>query len=163
MNLKENLFRTRYLPLYPRLYGVAMRLLANSEDAADAVQETMVKIWNMGDELACISAPEALSFKILRFTAIDMIRRRSRTVSVEVASLSELAEELSHSDSITFLSNIIDMLPPNQREVVRLSAFDDLPPDEIAELTGHSPANVRQLLSRGRKKIRDMYLKYTKS
>jgi len=162
MNPIEEIFRTLYLPLYPRLYVTAMGLLADSADAADAVQETMVKIWNTGRELREIVSPEAYAFKVLRFTAIDMLRRRSK-ITAAMGDIPEPSIELSEPDSLEFLAKIVDSLPENQREVVRLSAFENVPFDEISEITGLSPSNVRQLLSRGRKKIRNMYNKYMKS
>ena len=50
-----------------------------------------------------------------------------------------------------------------QLEVVRLSAFANLSNDEIASVTGYSAVNVRTLLSRGRKKIKELYKKYLQS
>lgn len=160
MNPIEEIFRTAYLPLYPRLYATAFGLLADGDDAADAVQETMVKIWKSGQALASVHSPEAYSFKILRSTAIDMLRRRSHEGSLPDGKEPDEAVELPEPDTAEFLVRAIESLPEGQREVVRLSAFEDRPPDEIAEITGHTPANVRQLLCRGRKKIREIYNKY---
>ncbi|MDE6488217.1 MAG: sigma-70 region 4 domain-containing protein [Paramuribaculum sp.] len=52
-------------------------------------------------------------------------------------------------------------LPEAQQRVVRLSSVGGCSNDEIAELTGFSPANVRTLLSRGRKRIRELFIKYS--
>ena len=42
----EDIFTKRYVPLYPKLFNVAVAILGNdSNEAADAVQEAMVKIW----------------------------------------------------------------------------------------------------------------------
>ncbi len=165
MNPIEELFRTRYVPLYDRLYGVAFGILSNSDDAADAVQEAMVKIWNMGVALADIRVPEAYAFKILRFTAIDMLRHRCVTDSDDIAccQVADGASEPSEPDTAEFLSKIVDSLPESQRNVILMSAFDNLDSCEIAEITGYTVANVRQLLSRGRKKIKEMYKIHLKS
>lgn len=50
-------------------------------------------------------------------------------------------------------------MPPAQKEILRLSIFEDLSAKEISEITGVSGTNVRQLLSRGRKKIKEIYSK----
>lgn len=161
MNPIEELFRARYLPLYQRLYGAAIAILADSDDAADAVQEAMVKIWNTADGLAEIRTPEAYAFKILRFTAIDILRRRARPDSADLESVPEpTAPAPPDEDAAGFLAAAIDRLPASQGTVVRMSIFGEMQTDEIAEAVGCSPANVRQLLSRGRKKIREIYLKH---
>lgn len=160
MKRLEDIFNERFLPLYPRLYSVAAAILDPSTgEASDAVQETMVKIWKSGASMATVEQPEAYAVKVLRTTAIDMLCRRHYADSID-----EVPEIDSDSppdpDSVEFLERIIDTLPSTQQEVIRLSAFSNLPNDEIAALTGQTAVNVRQLLSRGRKKIKELYNKY---
>lgn len=42
-------FRTDILPLKNTLYRLALRITADSDEAEDIVQETMVKVWNNRD------------------------------------------------------------------------------------------------------------------
>lgn len=44
---------------------------------------------------------------------------------------------------------------------MRMNALEGQTPDEIAGITGLNAGNIRQILSRGRKKIRELYNKYT--
>ena len=159
MKREEDIFTELYVPQYRRLFGMAMALLADRDDAADAVQETMVKIWNLRATLADVQNPEGFAARILRTTAIDMLRRRRPVDDIEAAVRTVAADDPPDVDAAETVQRIIDTLPPGQQTVIRLSAFDDRPPDEIARLTGLSPANVRQLLCRGRKKIREIYQK----
>lgn len=160
MKRLEDIFNERFLPLYPRLYSVAAAILGPSTgEASDAVQETMVKIWKSGASMATIEQPEAYAVKVLRTTAIDMLRRRHYADSIDEA-LEIDSDSPPDPDSVEFLERIIDTLPSTQQEVIRLSAFSNLPNDEIAALTGQTAVNVRQLLSRGRKKIKELYNKY---
>ncbi|MCM1310363.1 MAG: RNA polymerase sigma factor [Bacteroides sp.] len=154
MNDSEEIFRKRFLPLYPKLYRVAASICGNSADAFDAVQDTMVKIWNRIAELSDISSPLGYSLTILKNASIDIVRRRNST---------ELPENLISSpqepDTVAFLHRAIMSLPENQREVIRLSAFGELSSDEIADRLNISSANARQLLSRGRRKLREIFQK----
>lgn len=59
------------------------------------------------------------------------------------------------SDSQRLIGRIIEAMPENQRTVLRLMTTENLDTREAARLTGFSEANVRQLLSRARKHIRD--------
>lgn len=136
-----------------------MAILGSSTDlAADAVQETMVKIWSKGDELLSVNNPEALSIAILRTTAIDIMRRQRKYEQVD--TIKDVAPDSPpDNETATILERIIDTMPAAQKEILRLSIFEDLSAKEISEITGVSGTNVRQLLSRGRKKIKEIYSK----
>lgn len=159
MKQLEETFRKRFLPVYPKLYSIAMAILGSSTDlAADAVQETMVKIWSKGDELLSVNNPEALSIAILRTTAIDIMRRQRKYEQVD--TIKDVAPDSPpDNETATILERIIDTMPAAQKEILRLSIFEDLSAKEISEITGISGTNVRQLLSRGRKKIKEIYSK----
>lgn len=143
------------MPLYPRLFAMASAIVGAS-DAADAVQEAMVKIWASGSAMASIDRPAAYAAAVLRSAAIDMLRSRRATESIDSAREAVAGPE-ADPDSAEFLERIIATLPETQAEVVRLSAFASMSTEEIADFTGRTPENVRQLLSRGRKKIRELY------
>ena len=49
-----------------------------------------------------------------------------------------------------------EQLAPDQQKVLRLKAFDELTTEEIAKQMSIQPENVRQLLSRARKKLREL-------
>ncbi|MDE6333835.1 MAG: sigma-70 family RNA polymerase sigma factor [Muribaculaceae bacterium] len=159
MNTNEYIFKSRYLPLYPLLYRIAYSILGSEADASDAVQETMVKIWSIGDGMDSIGNPQAYASKTLRTTSIDILRRRRYTADIDSAEM--LSDTLSCDsediDSVDFLMKAIESLPAGQQEVMRLSACAGLPTDEIARATGFTNENVRQLLSRARKKLRTIF------
>ncbi len=159
MKQLEEIFRKRFLPVYPKLYSIALAILGSSTDlASDAVQETMVKIWSKGDELLSVNNPEALSIAILRTTAIDIMRRQRKYEQVD--TITDIAPDSPPDhETATILERIIDTMPPALKEILRLSIFEDLSAKEISEITGVSGTNVRQLLSRGRKKIKEIYSK----
>lgn len=147
------------MPHYRRMYAAARAITGNPDAAADAVQDAMVRIWRLGAGMATIGEPAAYAMAVVRRTAIDALRGMppAATPTVETADAGEAPAE---PDTLEFLERVIDTLPEGQRTVVRLSAFDDMSNDDIAELTGYSQGNVRQLLSRGRKRIKELYNKY---
>lgn len=157
MSASEEIFRRRFLPLYPRLYAVAAALLGNSDDAADAVQDTMTKIWSHANELADIRSPQSYALSIVRTSSIDIIRRRR---DATLPPLEPQAPPAPEPDAHEFLARAIATLPEPQQEALKLNAFANLPADEIARIMNRSSADVRQLLSRGRRKLRELYRKY---
>ncbi len=159
MNAKEDIFKSRFVPLYPLLFRVAYTILGNEADAGDAVQETMMKIWNLGEEMATVGNPQAYASRVLRTTAIDLLRKRKHEseVSVDDVSVQELCFDIVDMDSVDYIRSAIAALPPGQQEVMALSAYEGLPNDEIAKVTGFTNDNVRQLLSRARKRLRTIF------
>lgn len=157
---QEEIFTTRFLPLYERMFIVAAAILGkDSGDASDAVQDAMVRIWKSGHAMAEVSNPEGYAVAAVRSSAIDILRRRRQWCDIEeVRDVS--SDSQPDPDSGEWLEKVIASLPRGQQEVVRLSAFGDMSNDEIASATGYSAANVRQLLSRGRKRIKELYCKF---
>ncbi|MBE6305598.1 MAG: RNA polymerase sigma factor [Bacteroidales bacterium] len=153
----EETYRRNFLPLYPRLFNAAYALLANEDDAADIVQDTMVKLWNQRDMLSEVKSPTAFALTMLRNIAIDTLRNQKPTEQPEDNLVYHIPEE---PDTETFIRHAINTLPDAQREVITLSAFGRLSGKEIAELTGLSADNVRQLLCRARRKLREIYSKH---
>lgn len=160
MKRENDIFTERFIPLYPRLYAVSSAILGDaSQEAADAVQEALVKIWKSGESMARIKNPEGYSVATVRTVAIDMLRRRHFADPLdEVYDLS--SDVAPDPDSAEFLEWCISQLPPAQQEVTRLSAYECLSNEEISKVTGMTADNVRQALSRGRKKLKMLYDKY---
>lgn len=67
--------------------------------------------------------------------------------------------ELENADEIDRIKQLIEMLPDNQKLVLKLRGLSDCSMEEIEEITGFSAVNVRTLLSRARKIIKEQYIK----
>ena len=59
-------FKKEFLPYHRKLYCVAYRLLENSADAEDIVQEAYLKLWDKREGLTVISNPEAFSVTLVK-------------------------------------------------------------------------------------------------
>ncbi|MDE7370126.1 MAG: RNA polymerase sigma factor [Muribaculaceae bacterium] len=156
---------TIFLPCHQQLYRVAFRLTGNREDAEDVVQETYLKIWNNRDHLCQLDNPAAFCMTTLKNMFIDFLRRKrgdgSSGVSVEdvtIDSDTDVGKQIEQRDSLDVVTRLIDQLPDNQRDVIRMRDIADLPFEEIEAATGLSPGNIRTLLSRARKKIKEQYI-----
>lgn len=140
----------------PMLLSAASGYLGNAEDAEDAVQEVMVKLWNMADTLHTPVAP--LARVLVRNFCVDRLRRRRVTVSVDDTALSVTAAESTDCGTLEHIMKIIDTLPATQQVVLRLRHIDGMAMEDIARLTGNNEANVRKILSRARLALRKHYM-----
>ncbi len=162
MELKE--FKITVLPLRPKLLNYARKLTDEPEDAEDAVQEVLLKLWNKRLELEQYRSIEAFAMTLTHNICIDMWRcKRNDTLSLDIvqaASPTGTPERLLEiKDEIRLMHEIIDSLPNLQRTIMRMKDIEGYETDEIAEITGCGPEAIRSNLSRARKKVRDVYLR----
>ncbi len=158
--MTEQEFRQRVLPLQRLMYGVALKTGLPPDDAADAVQETQVRLWRRRDRIPDNDAELKLyCMAALRNECISTLRRRKPSVALEEAEELKTPEEESsaeYRDTRRRIETLIDSLPGSQGKVIRMSSFGGLDNAEIARATGNTENNVRQLLSRGRRRLREL-------
>lgn len=156
-------FKSIVLPMYKPMYRMACILLGDADDAADAVQDTMLKLWNARYRLDDRSNVQAYCISALRNLCMTRIQCHRPAAPLEESdgdiSTSGPEERMIDSEHLEIITLALRTLPEKQRDVVELRAFGGLSNDEIAEVTGISPVNVRSLLSRGRKRLRTLFSK----
>lgn len=158
-------FKEKYIPYHQKLYRVAYRLLEDACDAEDVVQEAYIKLWNKRDELVQVENNEAYCVILLRNLCLDFLRskKKHQFQSTEDTVISDnlvLVNEIETLDEIKHIETIIDLLPEQQRKVIKLRHFDDYSNEEIEEIMGLTSINVRVLMSRARKKIKELFNSY---
>ena len=154
-------FKDRFFAYHPKLFRIAFALVGNKADAEDILQDAYGKLWNMRDELDGIRYPEAFAVTVTKNLCLDFLRSPAR----RTGELTERHEKVQGSatpdrslevrDKLEWVKRLIDRLPGKQQRVLRLHALEEFPLEEVAEMTGYSPANVRVILSRARKMIRE--------
>ena len=161
MELKE--FKIDVLPLRDKLLNYARKLTEDPSDAEDAVQEIMLKLWNMRQKLDEYQSIEALAMTMTHHLCMDIWRaKRPDSLSLEqvqAPSQSATPERLlEEKDEFRLMRKIIDSLPTLQRTIIQMKDVQEYETEEIAEITGCSAEAIRSNLSRARKKVRDIYL-----
>lgn len=160
-------FKRQFLPLHPKLFRIACALVENKADAEDILQEAYYKLWNRRNELTDIQNPEAFCVTLVKNLCLDFLRspranRHEEDVDEAVTLSAGLSpdEELERQDQLKHIRRLIGRLPENQRQVLRLRGIEDCSMDEIEQITGLSAVNIRVLLSRARKTIREQFENY---
>lgn len=160
MELKQ--FKITVLPLRDKLLNYARKLTDEPEDAEDAVQEVLLKLWNRRRELEQYRSLEAFAMTLTHNLCMDLWRCKHTGQpldTVQAASPGGTPERLLEiKDEIRLMHEIIDSLPRLQRTIMRMKDIEEYETDEIAEITGCGAEAIRSNLSRARKKVRDIYL-----
>ena len=159
--MPASLFKQLLLPLYPRLQRVALRLLGNAEDAEDIVQEVYMKLWSKRDALPDVQDVEAYCVTMTKNMCIDRLRIAEADkadvdeVPTMLAATDDVEAQVERHDAVEQVKQIIGTLPEHQQQVITLRDMEDCSFEEIAEQTGLTAVNIRMLLSRARKTIRE--------
>lgn len=164
--MDESGFRQCIMPLHKTLFAYAFSILHDENDAADCVQEALTKLWLGRDRLENIGNVAAYASRTVRNLALNMASRSPSCVSpfgdsppeIPDSSLSPAANT-RRMETMGEISSLLALLPDSQRRVVVLSSVSGLSNSEIQQATGFSEENVRVLLSRGRKKLRELFSK----
>ncbi len=159
--MDSSAFKRLLLPHYRRMYATAMVILRNSDDASDATQEAFTRLWEKRDDLPNIDNPEAYCVTTIKRVCIDRIRRNTLPINVvteETLLISDDSDEQADNrESLQLVTHLMRQLPEQQRQVLQLRAFNDCSLEEIESITGLTGVNVRTLLSRARRRMRDLF------
>lgn len=134
------------------LLRYAARLLGDPERARDVVQETFAKLCRQDRAHVDGHVAEWL-FAVCRHGALDVLRKEHRMSRFEDGQAERLvaveplpAAVAEHNESWQRVVALLDRLPPNQQEVVRLKFQEGFSYKEISAITRLSVTNVGFLL-----------------
>jgi RNA polymerase sigma-70 factor, ECF subfamily len=144
------------------LYRVAYSVLRSPADAEDAVQEAFLRVVRHRDTLNDVRDHRVWLIRIVWNIVLD--RKRRAKTRPETDDVSELARVLpstglsaeqvaAAAQHHAHVLACVEKLPPKEREVLALSAFDELSSVEIAEVLGITESSVRSRLFRARNLI----------
>lgn len=154
-------FKQLFLPCHRKLFSVAYRLMSNAQAAEDMVQETFLKLWMQRDKMEKVDYPEAYSITVLRRIFYDKMRAGhlqevdKDVGSLQVSSSQNISKQLEEADEYQRIRQLITHLPEPQARIMLMRDIEDRSFEEISIETGFSEVNIRSILSRARKKIRE--------
>lgn len=156
-------FKARFLPCYQKLYRIAYRYLGDVYDAEDMVQNTYLKLWEKQDFLEGIDSDEAYAVTTLKHLCLDKLKAPLVQTDDDSGLVGESSPEpppdqaLEQKEEMKIVMRIISELPEQQRQVVLMRHFEEKSTEEIERETGLSNVNIRVLLSRARKTIKELF------
>ncbi|MDR1518216.1 MAG: sigma-70 family RNA polymerase sigma factor [Dysgonamonadaceae bacterium] len=154
-------FKKRFLVFHRLIYRIAFGVSGEKAEAEDITQAVYEKLWRRRDSLHAVENDEAYIVSLSKNTAIDYLRRNSRCFSVpldgerDIGSQDSAEARLEGKETLNAIEQCMKTLSTTQQEAFRLRHFDDLSIAQIAETMRQSEVNVRQLLSRARRSIKE--------
>ena len=142
-NAMEEIFRRYSGPVY----SVALRVLQDSGQAEDVLQEVFLQLWRK--PAAFVQNRGSLGawlVVIARNRSIDVLRRRKPSDSVDdvvLASTVNVADEAERNTMMEKVRRVIADLPMEQRKSLELAYFEGLSHTEVASRTGDPLGTVK--------------------
>ena len=164
-SMKAEEFNQMTVPLRTPLLQQALRLTGGDGDTAeDLVQETMLRLWELRDELHRHPNVEALARTVLRNKWTDYWRHSRHTVNDEaLLARQRSGTTTSPPDDLELIELIVNSLPPLQQRIFRMKEMEGYEKEEIMLVTGCTDESLRQNLSRARRRIRELFIKLSTS
>jgi RNA polymerase sigma-70 factor, ECF subfamily len=147
-------FRAIYLRNYLPILGYALRRTSTPDDAADVVAETFLVLWRRLDRAPAAEETRPWLYGIARNVLANRQRSERRWARLAARLRSEPGEDAGDAGPASdVVSKAMRQLSPADRELLRLAAWEDLTPGEMAAALGCSTNAAKTRLHRARKRL----------
>lgn len=158
--MKQTEFLTIVMPFKDKLFRMAKRLLVSTEEAEDATQEILIKLWSKKNKMETYNNVEAFAMTMTKNFCLDRLKSKQAgnlklVHSNYTDSNTSLQHEVEARDSVSWVERIMDELPEQQKMVLQLRDVEHYEYEEIEKLLDMKPTAVRVALSRARKTVRE--------
>jgi RNA polymerase sigma factor (sigma-70 family) len=137
------------------MWGLARRLGATDEGAADVVQEVHLRLWHELSRGTDIRDIDAWTFRVAYRLVMDQHRLGRRVQDLVGRLTAGRVESVTHGlDDALTLWPLVDRLPTRERTTLYLRYRADLSFDQIGEVMAITPASARTYASRGIERLR---------
>jgi len=151
-------------PFKDKVFRLAKRLLVSTEEAEDATQEVLIKLWKNKKKIKDYKNVEAFSMTMTKNFCFDKLKsKQAQNLKIVHSNYQDhnvaLQKQVELNDSINWVAKIMEDLPEQQKMVVQLRDIEQYDFKEIAKMLDMSETAVRVALSRARKTIREKLTK----
>lgn len=162
--------RSSFAEFYDRhstlMFSVACKILNDSGEAEDVLQETFLQIWEKAAKFdPKLGKASSWAVILVRNKAIDRIRasqRRARLVEeagveqITIINVTDTANETVYGhEKANLINTAIVELPVEQRQAIELAYFSGLTQDEISKKLNQPLGTIKARIRRGLLKLRD--------
>ena len=152
------------MPIQGRMVDCVWRIVRDSHDTEDVVQEALLHIMQRFDAVRKHPNPTALLLRICANKALDHLRRRDSrrdaldrlTTSPHPAG-STPSQDLALDDERSLILDFVRTLPQREAEAITLHALEELDYAAVAASMGCAESTVRVLIGRARERFRKAF------
>ena len=151
-------------PFKDKVFRLAKRLLVSHEEAEDATQEILLKLWNNRSKMADYRNVEAFAMTMTKNFCLDRLKsKHAQNLKIVHNNYQDnnasLQKQVELRDSVDWVSKIIEELPEQQKIILQMRDIEQYEFSEIAKMLNMNETAIRVALSRARKTIREQLTK----
>lgn len=158
-----NGFADKYKEYYPRLFAYVYARVGSSHLAEDLVSDVFERAFTKAGSLRNDAAFSTWLFTIARNVIISHIRRYSRETLVDPEVMGEISPardsveaEVLQQEELQDVARLVLTFPQREQDILSLKFDAELPNTQISEIMGLSEPNVRVIIFRTLRKLRDL-------
>ena len=138
-------------------YNLALRITKNKEEAQDITQQSFLIVLERIKEFRDQAKFSTWLYRIIYNEAIRSVKRKHLPIEEQLLDTLayESADHLEQKERKKYLNEAIQKLNESERVVILLFYMAEKPIKEINLITGFSQSNIKVLLHRGRKQLKD--------
>ena len=162
-------FKQRFMPHYKLLYRVAYHLTGNAQDAEDLLQDMYLKLWQKREDLKEETDTQAYLVTMMKNLFIDQRRHKRIDASEDIEAQASPPDErsLDHQidarDEVRQVEGLIRQLSERDAKIIQMHLMEDRSYEEIESDTGLSQGNIRIIVMRAKKKLKQQFQNITKT
>ena len=162
-------FKRRFMPHYRLLYRVAYHLTGNAQDAEDLLQDLYLKLWQKRDDLPDETINDAYLATMMRNLFVDQRRLKHVDASAELKNEDgppderSLDRQIDARDEVRQMEGLINELSERDAKIIQMHLVEDCSYEEIERDTGLSQGNIRIIVMRTQKKLKQQFQNITKT
>lgn len=161
---KEQAFTYIYEQYSQRIYAYCLRVVGSKEDANDIFQETFFKFYESAEnsKKAAFKNLNGFLIRIARNLCLNHKRDKRKTFTLE--DFEATAPRINYEDKelLDLISNALELLDFEYREVFILRQYQGLPYQEIADIIGLKVSTAKNRCWRAKEKIKEILQPYMK-
>ena len=158
--MNQNEFVQIITPFKDKLFRLAKRMLVSTEEAEDATQEVLVRLWNKNSALEQYNSVEALAMTMTKNYCLDQLKSK-RATNLQIVhnnyqdKQASVETQIEDQNTLQWAEKLINDLPEQQRLILQLREIEEYEFSEIAQVLEMNETAVRVALSRARKTLRE--------
>jgi RNA polymerase sigma factor (sigma-70 family) len=163
MNDQQSEYKRLIAPIEDRMIRAIWRIVRDSNDADDALQEALLTVWKRWSQVQKHPNPHALVLRICIHSAYDLLRQKARRLKWQNANAipeeipdtaASLAQRASGYEQDEQVLQAIGKLSKNQAQAILMRTVEEIPYADIALAMGCREATVRKHVARARTRLR---------
>jgi RNA polymerase sigma-70 factor (ECF subfamily) len=143
------------------VYAVALRVLGDTGNAEDVLQEVFMQLWRNPNSFDASRGNLAPWLAVItRNRAIDQLRKRRPESDIEDIIVSvepDLASDAARSRAMDKVRGILGSMPAAQRDALEMAYFEGLSHTEISEKTGEPLGTIKTRIRAGLMSLRKAF------